>query len=230
MYAIVEIAGQQFKVEEGQVHFVHRLEANEGDKVSFDQVLLLGEGEKITVGTPTVNANVSATVLEHLKGDKVIVFKKKRRKGYKKKNGHRQSFTKIQIDGIGEGKGDNPIVKKVAAKPVMAAAAPVAPAVEKKKAAAPKAEKAATSTPDKLTKIEGIGPKIAGLFNDAGITTFAELAATDVEKMKEILAAAGKRYAIHNPSTWGRQAQFAADGQWDELKKWQDELDGGVEK
>jgi large subunit ribosomal protein L21 len=212
MYAIVEIAGQQFKVEEGQVHFVHRLEANEGDKVSFDQVLLLGDGDNITVGTPTVNANVSATVLEHVKGKKVIVFKKKRRKGYKKKNGHRQSFTKIQIDGIGEGKGE----QKVASRQAMAAAAPVAP-------------KAASGT-DNLTKIEGIGPKIAGLFNDAGINTFAELAATDVEKMKEILAAAGKRYAIHNPSTWGQQAQMAADGKWDELKVWQDELDGGVAK
>lgn len=212
MYAIVEIAGQQFKVEEGQVHFVHRLEANEGDKVSFDQVLLLGDGDNITVGTPTVNANVSATVLEHLKGDKVIVFKKKRRKGYKKKNGHRQSFTKIQIDGIGEGKSE----QKASSRQAMSAAAPAAPK--------------AASTQDDLTKVEGIGPKIAGLFKDAGINTFAELAATEVEKMKEILAAAGKRYAIHNPETWAQQAQMAADGKWDELKAWQDELDGGVAK
>lgn len=102
MYAIVEIAGQQFKVEEGQTHFVHRLEANEGDKVSFDKVLLLENDGTVTVGTPTVAGTaVSATVLSHDKGDKVIVFKKKRRKGYKKKNGHRQSFTKIQIDSIG---------------------------------------------------------------------------------------------------------------------------------
>lgn len=228
MYAIVEIAGQQFKVEEGQVHFVHRLEANEGDKVSFDQVLLLGDGDKITVGTPTVNANVSATVLEHVKGDKVIVFKKKRRKGYKKKNGHRQSFTKIQIDGIGEGKGSKSIAKKAALRQAMAAAAPVAPKVAKVEKA-PKVEKVA-STQDDLTKVEGIGPKIKGLFYDAGINTFAELATTDVEKMREILAAAGKRYAIHNPTTWGQQAQMAADGKWDELKKWQDELDGGVAK
>ena len=102
MYAIVEIAGQQFKVEEGQVHFVHRLEANEGDKRSFDKVLLVDNDGAVTVGTPTVEGiTVSATVLSHEKGDKVIVFKKKRRKGYKKKNGHRQSFTKIQIDSIG---------------------------------------------------------------------------------------------------------------------------------
>jgi large subunit ribosomal protein L21 len=102
MYAIVEIAGQQFKVEEGQAHFVHQLEANEGDELSFDRVLLVDNEGTITVGKPTVSGTtVKATVLSHHKGDKVIVFKKKRRKGYKKKNGHRQSFTKIQINSIG---------------------------------------------------------------------------------------------------------------------------------
>jgi large subunit ribosomal protein L21 len=102
MYAIVEIAGQQFKVEEGQVHFVHQLEANEGDQLSFDRVLMVGNEGTVTIGTPTVPGTaVTATVLSHDKGDKVIVFKKKRRKGYKKKNGHRQSFTKIQINAIG---------------------------------------------------------------------------------------------------------------------------------
>ncbi len=101
MFAIVEIAGQQFKVEEGQQIFVHRLNASEGDSLSFENVLLVDNGGSIQVGTPTLKgASVSATVVEHLKGDKVIVFKKKRRKGYKKKNGHRQSFTKIKIDSI----------------------------------------------------------------------------------------------------------------------------------
>jgi large subunit ribosomal protein L21 len=101
MYAIVEIAGQQFKVEEGQAHFVHRLEANEGDQLSFDRVLLVDNEGNVTIGKPTVEgASVTVTVLSHDKGDKVIVFKKKRRKGYKKKNGHRQSFTKISIDTI----------------------------------------------------------------------------------------------------------------------------------
>jgi large subunit ribosomal protein L21 len=101
MFAIVSIAGQQFKVEEGQQIFVHRLAANEGDSVSFSDVHLLDNGGNVTVGTPVVKgAGVKATVLSHLKGDKVIVFKKKRRKGYRKKNGHRQQFTKIQIDAI----------------------------------------------------------------------------------------------------------------------------------
>jgi len=101
MFAIVTIAGQQFKVEEGQEIFVHQLDAKEGDKQSFDQVHLVDNDGTVRLGTPNVGgASVSATVLGHQKGDKVIVFKKKRRKGYRKKNGHRQSFTKIKIDGI----------------------------------------------------------------------------------------------------------------------------------
>ena len=100
MYAIVEIAGQQFKVAKDQKVFVHRLEEKEGSKVSFDKVLLLDDG-KVTIGAPVIeNAVVTAKVLGHLKGDKVIVFKKKRRKGFKKKNGHRQYLSQIQIEGI----------------------------------------------------------------------------------------------------------------------------------
>lgn len=101
MYAIVEIAGQQFKVERGNKVYVHRLEANEGDKVEFDKVFLLDNDGKISVGNPTVDgAKVAATVISHLRGDKVIVFKKKRRKGYQKWNNHRQSLTQILIQGV----------------------------------------------------------------------------------------------------------------------------------
>lgn len=101
MYAIVTIAGQQFKVQENMPVFVHRLEANEGDSVTFNEVLLVDNNGSVKVGAPTVSgASVSAKVLSHLKGDKVLVFKKKRRKGYQKMNGHRQSFTKIQIEKI----------------------------------------------------------------------------------------------------------------------------------
>ena len=103
MYAIVEIAGQQFKVEKDQQIFVHRLEAEEGSKVDFENVILIDNGGKINVGAPAVKgAKVTAKVLEHLKGDKVIVFKKKRRKGYKVKNGHRQYLTKLEILQIDE--------------------------------------------------------------------------------------------------------------------------------
>ena len=101
MYAIVERAGQQFTVSKDQKVYVHRLASEEGTKVSFDKVLLLDENGTVTLGAPAVEgASVEAKVLQHLKGDKVIVFKKKRRKGYKKKNGHRQSFTQILIEGI----------------------------------------------------------------------------------------------------------------------------------
>ena len=101
MYAIVEIAGQQFKVAKDQKVFVHRLSEAEGNKVTFDQVLLIGDGEAITIGAPAIDgAAVEAKVVKHLQGDKVIVFKKKRRKGYRVKNGHRQQLTELMIEGI----------------------------------------------------------------------------------------------------------------------------------
>ena len=161
MYAIVEIAGQQFKVEKDQQLFVHRLEGKEGAKVSFDNVLLIDNKGKVNVGAPVITgANVSAKILEHLKDDKVIVFKKKRRKGYKVKNGHRQYLTKIQIEAISEKGGAKPAAKKAEPKaaakaeaPKAAAKAPAAkkPAAKKAPAAKkPAAKKAAA--PKKTTK------------------------------------------------------------------------------
>ena len=103
MYAIVEIAGQQFKVEKDQQIYVHRLENKEGSKVEFDNVLLIDNDGKIKVGAPAISgAKVTAKVVSHLKGDKVVVFKKKRRKGYRVKNGHRQALTEILIQKIEE--------------------------------------------------------------------------------------------------------------------------------
>ena len=161
MYAIVEIAGQQYKVQKDQQIFVHRLEGKEGSKVTFDQVLLTANGDKIEVGAPAVKGvSVSAKIVEHLKGDKVVVFKKKRRKGYKVRNGHRQYFTKIQIDAIGKSTGTTKkaapkaeapkaetkakVADKAEATPKKASATKAAPKAEAKKApakkAAPKAE------------------------------------------------------------------------------------------
>ena len=101
MYAIVEIAGQQFKVEKGREIFTHRLEGEADAALVFDKVLLTDSEGNVQIGAPTVaGASVKATILEHLKGEKVIVFRKKRRKGYKKRNGHRQYLTKIRIDDI----------------------------------------------------------------------------------------------------------------------------------
>ena len=144
MYAIVEIAGQQFKVAKDQRLFVHRLQDKEGAKVSFDKVFLLDDGKKVTVGAPAITgASVEAKVLGHLKGDKVIVFKKKRRKGYRVKNGHRQSLTQVVVEQINEKTAAKPVVeKKVATK--AAAAKPAA----KKEASAKKA------TPKKATTAE----------------------------------------------------------------------------
>lgn len=123
MYAIVEIAGQQFKVEEGKKIFVHRLDAEEGDNVEFEKVLLLDNDGAITVGEPVIeNTVIEGKVLAHPRGDKVIIFKKKRRKGYQKRSGHRQDFTQVEIISIG-------------------------PRGEEKKKAAPKAEKKATTEP-----------------------------------------------------------------------------------
>ena len=131
MFAIVEIAGQQFKVAKDQKVFVHRLNAKTGDKVSFDQVFMMADVDKITVGAPAVaNAYVEAKVVRHLKDDKVIVFKKKRRKGYRVKNGHRQSLTEIVIESVGVGKAKKAAPKAKAATPKAAApkAAPKAAA------------------------------------------------------------------------------------------------------
>ena len=134
MYAIVEIAGQQFKVEKDQRYYVHQLDGKEGDKVVFDNVLLLDDKGKISVGAPAVKgAQVTAKIEQHLKGDKVIVFKKKRRKGYAVKNGHRQRFSEISIQSIST---------KVAKKAVEAKKeepAPKAKVAPKAKPAAPKA-------------------------------------------------------------------------------------------
>ena len=221
MYAIVEMAGQQFKVAKDQKVYVHRLQVEEGKKVTFDNVLLLSDGSNVTIGAPAIDgAAVEAKVVKHLRGDKVIVFHKKRRKGYRKKNGHRQSLTEIVIESIvskgakkTETKKAEPKAKKEEVK-----AAPVA--------AKPKAKKA-TGKGDDLKKIEGIGPKIAETLNAAGISTFAELAKTNSAKISEIIADVRGN---HVTDTWPKQAKLAADGKWDELQKWQDELDGGVAK
>ncbi len=101
MYAVVDIAGQQFKVEKDNFVYTHRLEGEEGSKVEFDRVLLTDNDGNVSVGTPLVKgAKVTGKIVSHLQDDKVIVFKKKRRKGYRKKNGHRQALTKVLIESI----------------------------------------------------------------------------------------------------------------------------------
>lgn len=231
MYAIVEMAGQQFKVAKDQKVYVHRLQTEEGKKVVFDNVLLLDDGKNVTIGAPAIDgAAVEAKVVKHLRGDKVIVFHKKRRKGYRKKNGHRQSLTEIVIESIvakgakkAKAEPKKAAPKKEAAPKVEAPKAKAAPTKEAapKKAAAPKAKPAKA---DDLKKIEGIGPKIASTLVAAGIATFADLAKAKPAQISEIIADVRGN---HVTDTWPAQAKLAAAGKWDELKKWQDELDGG---
>ncbi|TDU43371.1 LSU ribosomal protein L21P [Gelidibacter sediminis] len=222
MYAIVEIAGQQFKVEKDQKVFVHRLATEEGKTVSFDNVLLIGDGDNITLGAPAIDgALVGAKVLSHLKGDKVIVFKKKRRKGYRVKNGHRQALTEIVIESI-VASGAKKAEKTEKAKPVKEAKA--------EKAAPKAAAKKSTGKADDLKKIEGAGPKAAEALIAAGVDTFAKLADMKPEAISEILTEASSRLAHIVTDTWPKQAKLAADGKWDELQVYQEKLDGGVEK
>ena len=192
MYAIVEIAGQQFKVAKDQKLFVHRLQDKEGSKVSFDKVYLLDDGKKVTVGAPAISgAAVEAKVVGHFKGDKVIVFKKKRRKGYRVKNGHRQALTELMVEKIiASG------AKPVAAKP-KAEKAPAPPkATTAKKAVAksedkPKVAKAAPAkkAPAKATKADYSKMTVAELkaaAKDKGISGYTSL------KKAELIAALNK--------------------------------------
>ena len=189
MYAIVEIAGQQFKVAKDQKLFVHRLQDKEGSKVSFDKVYLLDDGKKVTVGAPAISgAAVEAKVLGHLKGDKVIVFKKKRRKGYRVKNGHRQALTELMVEKI-VASGAKPAAAKPKAEkapaPAKAAAAKKAPAKAEDK---PKAAKAAPAkkAPAKEAKVDYSKMTVAELkaaAKDKGISGYTSL------KKAELIAA-----------------------------------------
>lgn len=168
MYAIVEISGRQFKVEKKQKLFVNRLEVAEGKKISFENVLMVNDGSKSSIGAPNVSgAQVDAKVLKHLKSDKVIVFKKKRRKGYKVRNGHRQAITEIEISDILTG-----VSKKAA------------PANKEVKKAAPVKKEAKKATPKKekqdLTKLSVAALK--DMAKSKGITGLSSMKKADLIK------------------------------------------------
>jgi large subunit ribosomal protein L21 len=173
MYAIVDIAGQQFRVEKGQKIFVHRLDNPEGEMIDFDQVLLIDNEGKISIGEPLVEgAFVEGKVLTHVRGDKVIVFKKKRRKGYQKRNGHRQNFSQVEVLGINEKglprkgakavlsseKPEEPKAEATASVKSAPKAAPKAAAKTVKSVAADKEKKPATA---KSTAAKTAAPKAA---------------------------------------------------------------------
>ena len=164
MYAIVEISGKQFKVEKKQKLYVNRLDTAEGKKVSFENVLMINDGAKSSLGTPRVSgAQVDAKVLKHLKSDKVVVFKKKRRKGYKVKNGHRQAITEIEISDILTG-----VTKK---------------ASPKKKEAVKKAEtKKVSPKKDKLDLSSLSVAKLKDMAKEKGITGISSMKKADLIK------------------------------------------------
>ena len=168
MYAIVEISGKQFKVEKKQKLFVNRLDVAEGKKISFDNVLMINDGSKSSVGTPNVSGvQVDAKVLKHLKSDKVIVFKKKRRKGYKVRNGHRQAITEIEISDILTG------VKKTTAKK----------AEGPKKAEAKKAEPKKASAKKESQDLSSMSvAELKTMAKDKGITGISSMKKADLIK------------------------------------------------
>jgi len=169
MYAIVEISGKQFKVEKKQKLFVNRLDVAEGKKISFDNVLMVNDGSKSSVGTPNVSGvQVDAKVLKHLKSDKVIVFKKKRRKGYKVRNGHRQAITEIEISDILTG-----VSKKTTAKKAEAKKTVVTKKAESKKASAKNESKDLSSMSVAQLKT---------LAKDKGITGISSMKKADLIK------------------------------------------------
>ncbi len=204
MYAVIKTGGKQYKVAAGQKLKVEQITAAVGQEVVFDQILAVGLGAGLEVGTPFVpNATVSATIVAHGLHDKVHIFKMRRRKHYKKSQGHRQRYTELFFTAVTTAAGAT-----TAAVPAALMAAPA----------------------DDLVKIEGIGPKINELLAKAGITSFVQLAATDIGVLKALLKSGGARFASHDPTTWAEQAQLAADGKWDEFKALTDLLVGGIRK
>ena len=173
MYAIVEMAGQQFKVAKDQKVYVHRLQTEEGKKVVFDKVLLLEDNGNVTIGAPVIEgAAVEAKVVKHLKGDKVIVFKKKRRKGYRKKNGHRQYLTEILVEGIvAKGAKKAAPAKEKVVKPEAKAVIPKEEKIEAPKAA-PKKEVAPKATADLSSKTVA---ELKEMAKAAGITGISSM-------------------------------------------------------
>jgi large subunit ribosomal protein L21 len=202
MYAVIKTGGKQYRVTAGSKLKVEQLTAEVGADVVIDQVLMVADGAAVKVGTPLVQgATVKATVLAHGRGDKVLIFKHRRRKHFKKQGGHRQWFSEIFIAGIEDGAGGSSSAK--------------APEIV---------------TLDDLTKVEGIGPKIAAVLVKNGITTFAALAALEPEAITEMLKASGGRFGMAKPATWPQQAALAAAGKWDEFEQLTKELVGGVKK
>jgi large subunit ribosomal protein L21 len=214
MYAVVKTGGKQYKVAAGQKFKVEQIAADVGQEIVLDQILAVGNGADLLIGAPLVpGAAIKATIVAHGRGDKVRIFKMRRRKHYQKRQGHRQNFTELFIAEIADGKGG---VFKADAAAVIAA---------------PKSLMSVTKGgKDNIEIIEGIGPKIAKVLADNGITTFAALATAKADDMTAMLKASGGRFSLANTASWAEQAALLRDGKMEEFKKLCDELVGGIKK
>ncbi len=224
MFAVIKTGGKQYKVAEGDEIVIEKLAADAGDSVTFDSVLMLGDGKKVTIGEPVVSgASVVGTVAEQRKGAKVLIMKKRQRNTYRRKKGHRQLETVVTIDSI-LADGKKAPAKKAAPKKEAAPAKEAAPkaaakkpAAKKDEAAKPAAKKAAPkkeaapAKADDLTKMKGLGKVFAGKLEAEGITTFAQIAKmkkADVEALEEKIGASGK----FESNDWVAQAKELAKG------------------
>lgn len=204
MYAVIKTGGKQYRVAAGDKLKVETIVADVGATLTLSDVLMVAHSDQVKVGTPLLSgASVSATVVSQGRHDKVKIFKMRRRKHYQKHQGHRQNYSEIFITAISDGAG-NTVASETA--PVIKAAV------------------------DDLTKIEGVGPKIALVLSSNGITTYAQLAKADPAAVQEMLKKSSGRFNMAKPQTWPQQAELAANGNWDALKKLQDELHGGTKK
>ena len=238
MYAVIKTGGKQYRVSAGQKLKIEQIPADVGSTITFNEVLAVGSGADLVFGAPLVSgAKVDATVISHGRGDKVTIFKMRRRKHYQRHGGHRQNYTEVFFSGIfgADGtelaKADAPAMSA----PVELASADVAgaPVAAAKPAAAKKAAKVrgkARDGSDDLELIEGVGPKIAELLKASGIDTFDALAKAPVEKVQEVLEAGGSNFNLAKPQTWAEQAALAASGDWSAFDKLTEALVGGVRK
>ena len=219
MYAVIKTGGKQFRVVAGEKIKVEQIAADVGQEVVIDQVLAVGypgTGSDLLLGAPLVSgATVTATLLSHGLFDKVHIFKMRRRKHYQKRQGHRQSYTELFIAAIADGKGG---VSKAEAAAVIPAPKTLASSVATK------------DGKDNLEIIEGIGPKIAKVLVDGGISTFALLASAKADDVTAMLKASGGRFSLANPASWAEQAALLRDGKMAEFKALTDALVGGVKK
>ena len=219
MFAVIKTGGKQYKVAEGDEIVIEKLTADAGESVTFEDVLMLGDDKKVTIGEPVVaGASVVGTVAEQRKGAKVLIMKKRQRNTYRRKKGHRQLETVVTIESILADGKKAPAKKKAAPKAEAAPKKEAAPKAEAKapaekpaaKKAAPKKE-AAPAAADDLTKMKGLGKVFAGKLEAEGITTFAQIAKmtkADIDALEEKIGAAGK----FESNDWVAQAKELAKG------------------